>query len=66
MDKRCKDEYECDGNCWLNVAGGYDIWDAVSNKCKGTLKEQKMNDDYFYGRVKEEELFKFHGLEVQP
>jgi hypothetical protein len=63
MSKRCDKSFECEGYCWLNVAGDYDLWYDVAKKCKGTLKEQKLNDDYFNGRVDKKELIDFYVLE---
>lgn len=44
---KCRNEFECKGNCWLNVAGNYDAWEVVSSKCKGAKEDQELNDNVF-------------------
>ena len=54
--KTCKLEFECNGNCWMNVAGNYGTWETIAKHCNGTLKEQKLNDDVFNGKKERKEL----------
>ena len=61
-ENRCKNSFECKGHCWMNVAGDGAVWGVISNHCKGTLNEQKMNDDVFNGEknIKDlEAIFEF-------
>lgn len=58
---RCNESLECKGNCWLNVAGRFDVWNTVSKYCKGTKEEQCLINDVFHGiRQKEEVLDKYN------
>jgi hypothetical protein len=61
----CKESYPCKGYCWMNVAGPLDVWDKVSEKCQGTLEQQKMNDDYFNGKISRSEFLKFWSLQEE-
>lgn len=45
--RKCAKEFECKGNCSLNVAGSFDVWHAVSNHCSGTKEEQNLIGDIF-------------------
>ena len=53
----CKECYECTGQCWLNVAGTFDVWEIVSKKCKGTKEEIELLDNIFNKKVDGEILF---------
>lgn len=46
-EKRCKHSYECCGECWMNVAGNYAVWNIISKQCKGTEKEKKLIEGIF-------------------
>ncbi|MBU2703667.1 hypothetical protein Ga0466249_004815 [Sporomusaceae bacterium BoRhaA] len=61
---RCDSKFPCGGDCWLNVAGDYAFWEMIANRCTGTLEEQKINDDYFNGRITEKQILNFYGLET--
>lgn len=52
----CKECYECQGHCWINVGGVFDVWEICSRKCKGTKVEQECLDKLFSGEVEEKEL----------
>lgn len=50
MSDTCKKEFECGGDCWVNIAGGFSAWEVCSKHCKGTKKEQTLLDDVFNGK----------------
>ncbi|WP_123053127.1 hypothetical protein [Clostridium sp. JN-1] len=63
---KCKKEFECGGNCWMNVAGDGAVWDVLSDHCTGTSKEQKLMDDFFNGRKNKEKVYaKFNLSEAE-
>lgn len=64
MSKRevCKFEYECKGNCWVNVAGDLEVWKTISKHCRGTKREQYLLADIFYNKKPFEELFKIYEM----
>ena len=60
--ERCEDYYECKGECWLNVGDRWNIWNVISQHCKGTLKEKELNDDIFSGKESIQELETIYNL----
>ncbi|CAB1242434.1 hypothetical protein CLOSBL3_10506 [Clostridiaceae bacterium BL-3] len=52
----CKNSYKCGGNCWLNIAGIFDVWEIISKKCKGSIEEQDMLNDMFYSKRDRKEI----------
>lgn len=54
----CSQEYECKGECWLNVACcSNDIWETIARKCNGTREEREMLGDMFNNKRDRSELF---------
>lgn len=41
MNENCKREYECNGECILNISAGFDTWSKYSVICTGSKKEQE-------------------------
>lgn len=35
MCERCKKEFECKGECWVNAGGSFEAWDIISRHCDG-------------------------------
>lgn len=62
-EKVCKECYECQGLCWLNVAGIFDVWEVCSHKCKGTKAEQECLDKLFNNEIEEKELLSKFNLD---
>ncbi|MBU2704196.1 hypothetical protein Ga0466249_005350 [Sporomusaceae bacterium BoRhaA] len=62
--KICDKNYDCNGECWINVAGDPPFAGAIADKCNGTLEEQKINDDYFNGRKTKDEIVKFYDIKA--
>lgn len=52
----CKQSYQCKGDCWLNIAGDYTVWETISKHCKGTSEEKKRIEDIFNCHKPKEEL----------
>ena len=40
--RRCEIEFECKGNCWVNVGGSQKAWDIVSRHCNGSIKNKEL------------------------
>lgn len=32
----CRRDYECKGDCWINIKYYMALWEIISKKCKGT------------------------------
>ena len=60
MSEHCKETFECQGDCWMNITGDPPIAGKIMSICKGTLTEQKINDDYFNGKINKEQLNEFY------
>ncbi|MCQ4924979.1 hypothetical protein NE686_17900 [Tissierella carlieri] len=53
---RAEDNTGCCGECWLNIAGCFDVWETMSNHCKGTKEESKMIGEMFHQKRDRKEL----------
>lgn len=60
MEVVCKKTYQCKGNCWLNVAGSFNVWEIVSSHCKGTKREQDAISRIFHGEEDKEAMLKLY------
>lgn len=43
----CNSRKKCGGDCWLNVAGGWQAFELIAPKCKGTIDEKELLDKTF-------------------
>lgn len=55
--KRAEDKTGCCGECWLNVAASFDVWEVMSTKCGGSEEEGDMLDEMFHSKRDKKELF---------
>ncbi len=53
---RSENKTGCCGDCWLNVAGIYYVWETMSNHCKGTEEESIMIGEMFHRKRDRNEL----------
>lgn len=58
----CDSKFECRGDCWLNVAGSFDVWEIVSEHCNGTTEERNLIGDVFNSVKSKEEISNRYSL----
>lgn len=58
----CKDSYQCAGDCWLNIAGDFDVWEIIAKYCKGTEEEKKLIENIFQGNRKKEDILELYNF----
>lgn len=46
----------CRGECWLNIAGCFHVWETFTKYCKGTEEESVMIGEMFHGKRDRQEL----------
>ncbi|MGJ0846540.1 hypothetical protein ACR77J_07620 [Tissierella praeacuta] len=67
MNKRnCRLRFEnktgCCGECWLNTAGSFHVWETFIKYCKGTEEESIAIGEMFHGKRNRQELLDTYNL----